>query len=459
MSANYTIKGNILIVDDNPANLDLLSGMLFERDYKVRVATSGRWALDAVRSSAPDLIMLDINMPGMDGYEVCRQLKADINSRDIPVIFISAMDEAMDKVKAFEVGGIDYVTKPFQIEEVLARIENQLKISKLQREMEHKNAELARKNEELMQSHKRAEWIFATIAEVKPGTVLDGKYCLEKKIGSGGFGAVYRATHIGLDRPVAIKIFRPQAGSDLSKDLQRFRLEGISSCRINHPNAILVLDSGVSAEGIAYLVMELLEGQTLAEEIYKKGRLLPERCAEILIPVCNVLAQAHAEGIIHRDIKPGNIFLQQTRDGEMVKVLDFGIAKLLDDASALETQDLTQTGELIGTPAYMSPERLQDRSYDGRADVYSLGIILYHMLSGRLPFSPDSKGSLGMAVMHITKKPQPLREIDPDITEAMEAIVMRTLAKEPGSRPTAEEMAQELEKIRTGETRKAILLL
>jgi diguanylate cyclase (GGDEF)-like protein len=152
-----TIRENnedILIVDDNPTNLDLLSGMLTQRQFRVRVATGGRRALMAARTCAPDLIMLDINMPDMDGYEVCRQLKADDETKDIPVIFISALDEAMDKVRAFESGGADYVTKPFQFEEVLARIEHQLKIFRLRRELMDKNSELEQSNRQLERANR-----------------------------------------------------------------------------------------------------------------------------------------------------------------------------------------------------------------------------------------------------------------------------------------------------------------
>jgi diguanylate cyclase (GGDEF)-like protein len=146
--------GDVLIVDDNPINLDLLSGMLLDRGYRVRVATSGRRALSAARSAVPDLIMLDINMPEMDGYEVCERVKGDVTTRDTPVIFISALDNALDKVRAFQTGGADYVTKPFQFEEVLARIEIQLKISRLQKEMERKNAELAQSNVQLERANR-----------------------------------------------------------------------------------------------------------------------------------------------------------------------------------------------------------------------------------------------------------------------------------------------------------------
>lgn len=154
MSSKGQSKGDILIVDDNPINLDLLSGMLLDRGYRVRVATSGRRALSAARSAVPDLVMLDINMPEMDGYEVCERIKNDDLTRDTPVIFISALDNALDKVRAFQTGGADYVTKPFQFEEVLARIEIQLKISRLQRDMERKNAELALSNIQLERANR-----------------------------------------------------------------------------------------------------------------------------------------------------------------------------------------------------------------------------------------------------------------------------------------------------------------
>lgn len=147
-------KGDILIVDDNPVNLDLLSGMLLDRGFRVRVATNGRRAISAAKSAIPDLVMLDINMPEMDGYEVCRQMKDDSSTRDVPVIFISALDNALDKVKAFSTGGADYVTKPFQFEEVLARIEIQLKISRLQKEMERKNTELELSNLQLERANR-----------------------------------------------------------------------------------------------------------------------------------------------------------------------------------------------------------------------------------------------------------------------------------------------------------------
>jgi eukaryotic-like serine/threonine-protein kinase len=450
-------KGDILIVDDNPVNLNVLSGMLGEQDFRVRVATGGRRALMAARTCAPDLIMLDINMPDMDGYEVCRQLKADEATRDVPVIFISALDETMDKVRAFESGGADYVTKPFQFGEVLARIENQLKISRLQKVLERKNDELNRKNDELVRKNdelvrsreeilrqtQRVERMFSALSEVLPGTLLDDKYRLEEKIGSGGFGAVFRATHLGLDRSVAVKIFRPRTGDVTPEALERFRREGVSACRVIHANAVQVLDSGISSAGIAYLVMELLEGRTLGDMLKDAGPVQPDRTVQILLPVCEVLAEAHNCGVIHRDVKPDNIFLHATKEGEVVKVLDFGLAKLLGDETSVDMQNMT-VGQMMGTPTYMPPERLNDLPYDGRADVYSLGVMMYQMLSGRVPFFSKEGDTWAVAVMHLTKEPAPLREGNPDIPASLEAIVMRTLAKLPAERPTARELVHEL---------------
>ena len=438
------MSGDVFIIDDNPNNLNLLAGILRDRKYGVRMANAGKRALAAVRAAPPELIMLDITMPEMDGYEVCEKLKSDPTTRDIPVIFISALDDVLDKVKAFRVGGVDYVTKPFQAEEVLARVESQLGLSRLRKELERKNDELEKTNDELRRSQEKTKLVFSALSEVLPGTVLAGKYRLEKKIGSGGFGVVYRATHTELGRPIAAKILHPTAGGDPRLDLERFRLEGLSSCLINHPNAVTVLDFGVTSTGIAYLIMELLDGYTLASEIEEKGKLSLQRCAEIMIPVCDVLAEAHAAGIVHRDIKPDNIFLHQTKSEEIVKVVDFGIAKLLGEAPNLTLANLTITGKLIGTPIYMSPERLSNKAYDGRADVYSVGVMLYQMLSGVRPFEAVQGNFYALLQMCVNEEPPSLADAVPEVPPAVEAVVMRALTKDPLQRPTAREMSDDL---------------
>ena len=319
------------------------------------------------------------------------------------------------------------------------------------REVEAKNAELWQRNRELAESRaatirsaRRSELIFSALSEALPGTVLDDKYRVEDKIGSGAFGTVYRGEHILLHHPVAIKVFRPSVGSGSLESLDRFRLEGISTCRINHPNAVTVLDFEVSAESIAYLVMELLEGRSLADELQACGRIPPRRAARIAASVCSVLAEAHAAGILHRDIKPSNVFLHQVKGEEVVKVIDFGIAKLTDASQEQDLQRATVAGMLVGTPTYMAPERLDDAPYDGRTDVYSVGIMLYEMLAGRPPFVAPEGRYWTLAMMHTTEAPQVLTEVAPGVPAQLSAMTMQALAKDPAGRPTAAQLGAAL---------------
>jgi CheY-like chemotaxis protein len=441
-------KENILVVDDTPANLEILLSMLRREDYHVRVTTSGELALLAVSLKPPDLILLDINMPEMDGYEVCKRLKEDIASTKIPIIFISALGEVMDKVKAFKVGGADYITKPFQFEEVIARIENQLKSQRLIKLLEVKNLALARKNEELILSHKKAEIIFSALSKALPGSIINSKYRLEGQIGAGGFGAVYKAQNIFIQRDVAIKIFQPK-GIIKSTDIEQFQKEAISSCRIQHPNAISVLDFGVTDDGLPYLVMELLEGYPLSVELKKEKTLPLKRVIEIAIPICQVLSVAHASNVIHRDVKPENIFIHKENDKEIVKLLDFGIAKIIENKSSEEAEDVTPYGKLLGTPIYMAPERLRGLPYDESIDIYSLGVMLYKMLVGTFPF--DAKGGnswLSLVEAHSNEEPINLRLINPDIPKEVEDTVLKAMSKESSERPKAKDLEQLLVRLK-----------
>jgi CheY-like chemotaxis protein len=436
-------SGLVLVVDDNEMNRDILSRILRRRGHDVRMATNGREALAALAAQSFDLVLLDILMPEMNGYEVLASLKASQALDGLPVIFISAFNDLPEKVKAFQAGVVDYITKPFQAEEVLARVENQLKIMRLQRRLQEQNQELLRKNAELVQAQKRTDLVFSALADALPGVVLDQKYRLEEKIGSGGFGAVFRATHLGLGRAVAVKVFRPMPGNDSPEALKRFRLEGASASRVNHPNAVAVLDCGISEAGIAYLVMELLNGHSLRDEMEQRGMLPPARVVEIALPVCRVLAEVHSRGIIHRDIKPDNIFLHQAENGEVIKVVDFGLAKIFGD-EANSAAAHTLTGGIIGTPAYIAPERVNGDSYDGRTDVYSLGVIMFQMLTGRPLFEAHEGGLMALMVMHVMKEPTRLRVLNPAVPQEIESLVLDMLRKDPDARPGAQAVAEQL---------------
>jgi serine/threonine protein kinase len=329
----------------------------------------------------------------------------------------------VDIVEALSLGANDYVTKPVDFPVALARIRAHLGIR------EAAQAAAAPAVEPL------------NPAQAVPGTVLAGRYRLDSLIGGGSFGTVFRAHHLELDREVAVKVLLTSAGTD-PEALARFRQEGASACRVQHPNAVAVLDFGVNQGGVAYLVMELLRGHSVEKELDRKTRLAPRRCAEIVVPVCGALAAAHAAGVVHRDIKPSNVFLHETPHGEVPKILDFGIAKMSHEAAI--GQSLTVDGSLLGTPAYMAPERFRRGPYGPKSDVYSVGAMLYEMLAGRLPFIPSSADPLALVAMQAEEDPPPLRMRCPEASPALEALVRSALHRNPESRPTAEDLGRRL---------------
>ena len=429
-------SGSVVVVDDNGVNRMLLSGILEQAGYVVRALSNGRDALEQIELDPPEIILLDIQMPKMSGYEVCQALKAMKRTREIPVIFISAVEDVAEKVKAFETGGVDYITKPFEPAEVLARLGTQVKLSRLQRELRQRNFDLQRRNEQLLVAHDHTQRMFGALSNALTGTVLDETYRLDEKIGEGGFGAVFRGVHIALRRQVAIKVLRPTPEADTKEQIARFRREGVAACRINHPNAVEVLDFAISSTGMPYLVMELLTGRTLGAVLRETPMLPVRRCADIAIPVCEALGAAHAAGIVHRDIKPDNVFLHQADGAEVVKVVDFGIAQIMDSEKPVDLDGITEAGTLLGTPQFMAPERLIGRPYDERSDVYSLGVVLYLALTADMPFPHSTRATMTeMINLHLTSKPRDLRELNDKVPATVADAVMQALDFDPAARP------------------------
>ncbi|MBL8620131.1 MAG: serine/threonine protein kinase [Myxococcales bacterium] len=269
-----------------------------------------------------------------------------------------------------------------------------------------------------------------------------GSYTIERELGRGGMGAVYLAVHTMLGRKAAVKLLRSELSRDPST-VQRFFTEARAASAIKHPSIVEIYDFGVAPDGAAYIVMELLDGESLATRLARLGRLPVATALVIARQIATALAAAHRAGIVHRDLKPDNAFLvadPEVAGGERVKLLDFGIAKLTGDGGVAHTT----TGAIMGTPHYMSPEQCEgSRAVDHRADLYSLGCMLFQMISGRLPFEGDGVG--GIIGMHLYVAPPALRTLAPDAPAAVEALVARLLAKDPAARPaSADELAAQL---------------
>ncbi|MEX2138738.1 MAG: serine/threonine-protein kinase [Pirellulales bacterium] len=257
-----------------------------------------------------------------------------------------------------------------------------------------------------------------------------GQYRLTHLIGSGGMGEVYLAEHQMMKRPVAIKVIRPNRANDPSA-LARFEREVRATSRLSHWNTIEIFDYGRTADGTFYYVMEYLPGLSIAELVERHGPLAPERAVYLLQQTCDALGEAHALGLIHRDIKPGNLFAAQ-RGGhyDVAKLLDFGLAKRT--ISTTESIQLTGEGSITGSPLFMAPEQATGGEPDARSDIYSLGSVAYFMLTGRPPFPFDN--AIKVMIAHASEAVTPPSAYRPDLPADLEAIVMRSLAKSPADR-------------------------
>lgn len=266
------------------------------------------------------------------------------------------------------------------------------------------------------------------------GRRLTDRYVLEEELASGGMGTLWLARDEVLGRSVAIKVLYDHLAKDREL-LERFRMEAVAAARLSHPAVVRVFDTGTS-DGVVFIVMEFVEGRSVADLLRERGTLPAGEASQIARGVLKALAHAHREGVIHRDVKPGNILVSR---GDHVKLADFGIAK-----AAFAEEDLTTTGNLLGTSRYLSPEQVSGDDVGPRSDLYAVGIVLFEMLTGRPPFQAESH--IATATMRLTADPPPPRSLRPGIPRRLDAVVTKALARDPADRfQTAEEMSEAVE--------------
>ena len=512
-------KHEILIIEDDATLLRGLRDNFESRGFQVRTATDGEAGLDAAIASRPDLILLDIMMPKMNGFEVCCAIRE--RELEMPIIMLTAKGQEEDIIRGLNLGADDYVTKPFNVRELLARVNALLRRrpnaeSEVFRfgdcELDVASHKLFRQSSEVALTAKefrlleyfvgrpgraltRQEimsgvWGSSVIvtarsvdrcvttlrAKIEPDqghptyiqTIRDigyrfeipdttpedsadessgrekegalaesdidltcggrlGRYEIQSELGRGGMAVVFQARDVRLDRDVAIKVLYPRSAQDA--DLRvRFEREAKAIAALSHPNIRAIFDVSRD-DGKHFAVMELLEGETLRDRL-GRGRLEWTQAVDIAMAVCDGLAAAHDKGIIHRDIKPGNLFL--TNDGN-VKVLDFGLALVVDSGSDL-SQDVdacqptkTPPGKLMGTVNYMSPEQVRGQVVDARSDLFSLGAVLYEMNSGTSPFCRKTPADTMAAILH--ENPPPLSSLEHGISDDLDAVVDQCLSK------------------------------
>ncbi|HMC57518.1 MAG TPA: serine/threonine-protein kinase [Gemmatimonadaceae bacterium] len=273
------------------------------------------------------------------------------------------------------------------------------------------------------------------------GSIIADRYHVLKKLGEGGMGTVYLAEHVKMGRKSAVKVMNPGTGDDPDA-ISRFNREASNASKINHPNVAAIYDFGETSDGMIYLAMEFIEGPSLTSIIKEAGALPPTRAADIARQAAEALAVAHDMGIVHRDLKPDNIMIAKNRDGsDCAKVVDFGIAKAANN----EAQKVTKTGLVVGTPEYMSPEQLAGDKLDGRSDIYSLALVAFNMMTGKLPFPGETVQE--SMIMRLTDRPRPLAQMKPDVSwpEALQAVLDKALERDANDRyQTASEFGREL---------------
>jgi CheY-like chemotaxis protein len=413
------VAPTVLLVDDEPTVRTAIARILRADGCTVVEAPDGEAAAELIAARPFDLVLSDIDMPRLGGVALLKRLRERLIAT--PVVLMTGAPTIDSAVKAVELGAFKYLMKPVEPEALLDAVEQATRSP----------GRGVDSSQQLPPSGARYP---ASPARLAPDGMLAERYRLVRLLGEGGMGQVWEAVQLSTGRAVAVKLLHSSInGTARSEMRQRMLREARVASAVEHPNVVDVFDMFELGDGTPVLVMALLRGHTLGQLLANGKVLSLADAADLLLPVVSAVGTAHANGVVHRDLKPDNIFLAEEGGRTTVKVLDFGIAKLVsNDAQA--GAGLTAAGTVVGTPGYMAPEQaMGERDVDHRADVWSLGAILYEVLSG---VRPVQAASVGQTIRKLfTEAIVPLAERAPDLSPAVARLVDRMLARERDRRP------------------------
>jgi CheY-like chemotaxis protein/predicted Ser/Thr protein kinase len=493
--ASDQTRPRLLIADDDSAQRRALRALLERLGYEIEEAEDGRAALDLVERRAPDLILTDLNMPELDGFELLRRLKAADHSRNIPVIVVSGADDVESVVRCIERGAVDHVTKPYEPVILAARVRASLEhkrmrdqelgylrrvgtlsaaaeaverdayqpgsldgigsdddelgrlarvfdrmVTSMRSREERLERRLGQLRQEMQEARLRGSGSHVEISDDSPfaaGQVIAERYEVLGELGKGGMGMVYHARDHELGEEIALKVVRQDLVAQDPSLVERLKSEIRLARRISHRNVVRAHDLG-EWKGVHFLTMEYVKGITVEELLNTQGTLTVESTLAIGSQLAEALAVAHEQQIIHRDIKPGNLLVD---DEGRLKVMDFGLARLEAGGGRH-----TRAGFVVGTPGYLAPELILGGEADARSDLFSAGAVLYECLTGRPPF--DAASPMKVVDRVLAGGHEPIRTRAPATPAALIALIERLLAREPQDRiGSARELGDQLEQL------------
>lgn len=397
----------ILCADDDPDMHALYQRFLEKRGYNVVTCESGDEVLESFDTTPSDLVILDLNMPGMNGMDTLEQLRRRLDAFNIPVIIVSGEDSEESILDGLSSGADEYIVKPFKSSELLAKVAIALK---------------------------KKQATASSDLGLALGSRFAGRYELQEKIGTGGFSLVYRALDTGDDpsSEVALKVFDlPPSRRNDRNFMSQFLREAYEHSKLDHPNIIKLTDFG-QVGGVYFMAMEFIHGHSLDQAVRQDGPMDDHTSTYIAYQMSKALQYMLDQNIVHRDIKPANIMLTNDAD---VKLLDFGLAKKPNEHT------LSINDEFKGTPQFVSPEYIRDDPLDIRSDIYALGGTLYYLVAGFPPM--QGKSTLDILRAHLNTPPIPLLDVVPELNPVFCDLIERMLAKSPDDRPMPEDIRKE----------------